>query len=118
MAAIIADGPGEWAVDVLNRKMGRAFAAVVAVLMLVDVAVISAGPARVALALGAAFLAGVAARPANPADLRHAPTTADLAQVEAELLRFREEFDEHEEFAVARAGELLELVEQIRAQLR
>jgi hypothetical protein len=112
MAAIIDDGPRHWAVDALNRKLGRVAAMSNGMLMLLAVTAIDPGTARIVLAVGAVTLVGYACRPqpsAVPA------TIVDLAEVEA---LFMERIDGLETVTDRQAAEVTELVAEIRDQLR
>lgn len=88
MASIIVDGPRNWALDVLDRKLGRAFAAATGLMMLAAVFLIHPGPARLACAVFAGLLLLRAAAPRRPQ-----VTIDDLAQVELLVMETREHID-------------------------
>jgi hypothetical protein len=112
MAAILEDGPRVWAVDTLNRKLGRVAAMANGLLMLAGVATMDPSVARIVLVVGAVALIYHACRPqpANPA-----ATADDLAEVES---LFMARIDGLETFAGQQATEVHQLVAEIRDQLR
>jgi hypothetical protein len=87
MAAIIDDGPREWVVDTLNRKLGRVLAVVAGAAMLWSVHLLEPGRARLALAIGAGILFVRAVRPPSAG-----PTVEDLAEVELLVMRQHEQW--------------------------
>jgi hypothetical protein len=112
MAAIIDDGPRQWAADALNRKLGRVAAMSNGTLMLLAVTTIDPGTARIVLAVGAITLIGYACRP-QPSTCP--ATIDDLTDVE---LLFMRRLDGLETIADQRTAEVVQLVAEIRDQLR
>jgi hypothetical protein len=115
MAAIIDDGPRQWATDALNRKLGRVAAMSNGTLMLLAVTTIDPGTARIVLAVGAVALIGYACRP-QPATCP--ATTDDLAEVEQIVMRVAERFDQHEDYVGEKVTEIAGMVTEIRGQVR
>jgi hypothetical protein len=113
MASIVADGPRDWLVDVLDRKLGRLLGAVAGATMMVAVFALEAGWARKICAVFAGVLMLRAAWPP-----RRPATVAELAEVEAIVLKVRADVEARDEALADRVDGIAEMVAEIADQVR
>lgn len=97
-----------------DRTVGRLFAATHALALLIAVAIIEPGPARIVCSIGVGVLATLAAMPAGRGDV----TRGDLLEVELALLDLRADVDERTDVGMDRLEQITGMVRAITDQLR
>jgi hypothetical protein len=106
------DGPREWLVDVLDRKLGRALGAGAGTAMLVAVFTLGPGLSRqVCAVFGGLLLLRAAWPPRRPA------TVEDLAQLQAIVLQVRADVDDRDAELGGRLDGITEMVGEIADQV-
>jgi hypothetical protein len=111
MTSIVRDGPREWLVDVLDRKLGRALGAAAGATMLAAVLTIDPGLSRqVCAVFGGLLLLRAAWPPRRPASVE------DLAQLQAIVLQVRADVEDRDTALGDRLDGITEAVAEIADQ--
>ena len=107
-----------WAVDKVNRQLGRALGAMAGLVMVAAVFHLEAGTSRIICSLFAGVLLLRAAwprrlvHPASPASIR------DLIDLEKRIIAVREDVERRDDAVGDRLDGIAELVTEIRDQVR
>jgi len=113
VTSIVSDGPRDWLVDVLDRKLGRALGAATGATMMVAVFTLDPGLSRQVCAVFAGLLILRAAWPP-----RRPASVEDLAQLQAIVLQVRADVEDRDTELGDRLDGITEMVGELADQVR